>query len=126
MSVTRAMTKQIRIQQWTEIFKDKAASGLKVKEYCQLHGITKDAYFYWLKKVREATIESSGIELVKLKEPASLPPSVIFGADTVFKIEATISSGNFTISGVWGDFFKYMHIRYFFLLTLIQKVITAK
>ena len=31
MSVTRAMTKQIRIQQWTEIFKDKAASGLKVK-----------------------------------------------------------------------------------------------
>ena len=53
MSVTRAMTKQIRIQQWTEIFKDKAASGLKVKEYCQLHGITKDAYFYWLKKVRE-------------------------------------------------------------------------
>lgn len=46
MSVTRAMTKQIRIQQWTEIFKDKAASGLKVKEYCQLHGITKDVYFY--------------------------------------------------------------------------------
>ncbi len=98
MSVTRAMTKQIRIQQWTEIFKDKAASGLKVKEYCQLHGITKDAYFYWLKKVREAAIESSGIELVELKEPASLPPSVISGADTVFKTEATISSGNFTIS----------------------------
>ena len=98
MSVTRAMTKQIRIQQWTEIFKDKAASGLKVKEYCQLHGITKDAYFYWLKKVNEAAIESSGIELVELKEPASLPPSVISGADTVFKTEATISSGNFTIS----------------------------
>ena len=36
MSVTRAMTKQIRIQQWTEVFKGKAVSGLKVKEYCQM------------------------------------------------------------------------------------------
>lgn len=38
-----------------------------IKDYCDDHGITKDAYYYRLRKVREAAIESSGIEVVELQ-----------------------------------------------------------
>ena len=38
----RAITRQIRLKEWTEVFRDRAESGMLVKDYCDAHGITKD------------------------------------------------------------------------------------
>ena len=38
----RAITRQIRLKEWTEVFRDRAESGMLVKDYCDTHGITKD------------------------------------------------------------------------------------
>ena len=57
---TKLATRQIRIQQWAAIFKDRTSSGLKVDDYCQQHDISRDAYYYWLRKVKEAALTQSG------------------------------------------------------------------
>jgi hypothetical protein len=38
----RAITRQIRLKEWTGVFRDRAESGMLVKDYCDAHGITKD------------------------------------------------------------------------------------
>jgi len=46
-------------------------SRLSVKEFCQTAGISKNAYFYWQKKLREAACT----ELVKTDESQTILPS---------------------------------------------------
>lgn len=39
---TRLAATNIRIQQWTAVFKAKAESGLTVDEYCEQNGISRN------------------------------------------------------------------------------------
>lgn len=64
---TKLATRQIRLQQWTAIIKDRNSSGLKIDDYCKQHGISRDKYFYWLRKVREAALIQNGF--VELETP---------------------------------------------------------
>lgn len=66
---TRAATKQIRMEYWRGVIKDRTESGLTVKEYCEQHNITKDSYYYWLRTVREATLQLMGPVFAKLEAP---------------------------------------------------------
>ena len=99
----RAITRQIRLKEWIEVFRDRAESGMLVKDYCDAHGITKDAYYYWLRKVREAAIESSGIEFVELKDPEKINDEkrqVVQTSSCInrFHTEAVINTGISSIS----------------------------
>lgn len=38
---------------WKERFADRAASGLKVEDWCERNGVTKHAYYYWHRKVQD-------------------------------------------------------------------------
>lgn len=66
---TKLATKQIRLNEWAGIIKDCKASGLKVDEYCQRNSISRDAYYYWLRKVKEAALIQAGF--VELPSPGS-------------------------------------------------------
>jgi len=55
---TQKVTKEYRITQWTKIIQDRLDSGLNVKKFCQAAGISKDAYFYWQRKLRETACEA--------------------------------------------------------------------
>ena len=94
MTDTRLATKKIRIKQWAEIINDRINSGLKVDEYCQTHGISRDAYYYWLRKVKAAAIELSEVEFVELKEPDVQTAAYERG----FIPQASITIGNMNIS----------------------------
>lgn len=66
---TRLGINQIRLSEWTRIIKDRCQSGLKVDEYCEQHQLSCHAYYYWLRKVKEAAlIYNSFIELPILLE----------------------------------------------------------
>ena len=45
---TKLATSRIRTGQWADIIKDCKESGLKVDDYCAQHGLSRNAYFYWL------------------------------------------------------------------------------
>ncbi len=67
MNDIQTVTQNVILQQWTAIIQDRQTSGLKVDVwYCSEHNISRNAYDYWLRKVKAAAIESSGIALQKL------------------------------------------------------------
>ena len=57
---TKLATSRMRTGQWADIIKDCKESGLKVDDYCAQHGLSRNAYFYWLRKVKEAALMQSG------------------------------------------------------------------
>ena len=56
---TKLATSRMRTRQWADIIKDCKESGLNVDDYCAQHGLSRNAYFYWLRKVKEAALTQS-------------------------------------------------------------------
>ncbi len=54
----RAAKYQAQLQKWIPIIQKCNQSGMRVLDFCASEGITKDAYYYWLRRVREAALES--------------------------------------------------------------------
>jgi len=54
---SREVATQYRMAKWALIIQDCKASGESVKEYCQSRGLSRDSYFSWQRKLREATCE---------------------------------------------------------------------
>ena len=46
--------KEYRLQEWSGMLQSQKQSGLTVKQWCEEHGIRENAYYYRLRKVREA------------------------------------------------------------------------
>ena len=59
MNEIQTVTKNIKLQQWSSIIQDCKASGQRVDDYCADHALSRNAYYYWLRKVREAALEQS-------------------------------------------------------------------
>lgn len=75
---TRSATTDIRIQEWTAVFKAKAGSGSTVDGYCEQNGISRNAYHYRLRRARNAALEHTQTTFVELNVPtdeAALQPS---------------------------------------------------
>ena len=73
---TKRSTSRMRTGQWADIIKDCKVSGLKVDDYFAQHGLSRNAYFYWLRKVKEAALTQSGfVEVQQQVEISSYYPS---------------------------------------------------
>lgn len=70
---TKPATTQIKLKNWAMIIKNQKDSEFKVKEYCAQHNISKDAYYYWYKKVKETALHESGF--VEITQPSSITPA---------------------------------------------------
>lgn len=73
---TKTATRQFRLNHWAEIIRDRMASGLSIRQYCSEHNISRNAYFYWLKKLREEAVLTSETQLVELPVPVHPTSSV--------------------------------------------------
>ena len=51
---TREVASEYRLTQWAQKIQARAESGRSIKEFCALAGISRNAYFYWQRKLREA------------------------------------------------------------------------
>ena len=47
---TKLATALIRVKNWAAIIQDRNESGLSVKDYCAQHQLSRDSYYYWLRK----------------------------------------------------------------------------
>ncbi len=68
---TKIITKEYRLSQWAQTIQMQRDSGQNIKDFCQSTGISKNAYFYWQRKLREAACS----ELAKSNNSKSLVPS---------------------------------------------------
>lgn len=82
---TKLATRQIRLNEWAAIIKDCKSSGLKVDDYCQQHNLSRDAYYYWLRKVKEAALQQAGFVEI---------PAVSSDGTTPFQSQMIIRMGN--------------------------------
>ena len=51
---TQKATAEYRLSKWAQTIQARVDSGQNIKEFCQTAGITKNAYFYWQRKLRTA------------------------------------------------------------------------
>jgi len=71
---SRKITTEYRMNQWAQIIQDRKTSGQSVKDYCESRGLSRDSYFNWQRKLREATCEQLTIIQSKTSEIGSTPP----------------------------------------------------
>lgn len=99
MHNTKLATTKLRLQHWAQIVHDRANSGMNVKNYCAAQNISKDAYYYWLRKVKAAALESAGIDFVEMDQPGyNENTGISANADSPFRAEAVVSVGGIDIS----------------------------
>lgn len=88
---TKLATKQIRIQQWAEIIHDCKESGLMVDEYCELHSISRNKYYYWLREIKKQALEKCTPQIVELQPPVSIEHKLLSTSGNEFDTEMIIS-----------------------------------
>ena len=88
---------QLSIQNWTEIIKDRNATNLPIDEYCKLHGLSRNSYYYWLRKIRE-------LSLVQNDESQNSNPIVEIKADKMLPTISEVRQNNqvitLTVNGI--------------------------
>jgi len=68
---TQKVTSEYRLSQWAQVIQARLDSGQSVKDFCLANGISRNAYFYWQKKLREAACT----ELAGAEESRNIVPS---------------------------------------------------
>jgi hypothetical protein len=57
---TQLNAAEMHMKYWADIIRDRKESGLKVKDYCAEHNLSRDAYYYWYHKIKnKALIEAN-------------------------------------------------------------------
>ena len=51
---TREVAAEYRLGQWAQMIQARAQSRQSIKDHCASTGISRNAYFYWQRKLREA------------------------------------------------------------------------
>lgn len=54
---THLITMRARSDQWERIIQDRISSGMTVKDYCRQNHLSRDAYFYHLRRLKQVAIE---------------------------------------------------------------------
>jgi hypothetical protein len=67
---TREIASEYRLTHWAGLLRERRESGESIRSFCEKKGFHENIFYYWQKKLREATIG----ELRKTNESA-MPPS---------------------------------------------------
>jgi putative transposase len=59
---TQKVAKEYRLSQWAQVIQERRNSGQSVKDFCERSGISKNTYFYWQRKLREAACAQLSVE----------------------------------------------------------------
>ena len=87
---TKIVAKEYRLSQWAQTIQQRRESGQNIKDFCESTGISRNAYFYWQKKLREVACS----ELSEVNNSKSLVPR---GWTCLTENEASTSANSLTI-----------------------------
>ena len=54
---------KVQLQRWKVLIQDRMNSKLKILEWCEQNNVSKDAYYYWLSKVRTEVFAEANSKL---------------------------------------------------------------
>jgi len=95
-SQTSLVAHQTRLSEWAEQIKEcqNRPQGMKIDEWCRLHGITKANYYWRLRRVREAFLETAEIAPAFVELPTPIATEPVATATTKPKIVAILKGKN--------------------------------
>ena len=73
-NLTTAITEiktRVSLQEWQQRILDCQNSGMSVKAWCQIHGISTGTYYFHLRKIRESVLEENQIVSLDPPKPVS-------------------------------------------------------
>ena len=81
------ITRQVRIEHWTQIMNECLNSGMNKTEWCRANGISDKQFFYWQRILRkEAFAASTSKDLSVITDPADeTSPQKISFADIILR-----------------------------------------
>lgn len=89
-------TKEIRLKSWADIIKDRNESGLTIDEYCNIHNLSRNSYYHYLRELKKEAVQSP--EFIELGASGHTCRNVPFmvgqEADNDFRTELLIKRGN--------------------------------
>lgn len=89
-------TQEYRMKKWLGIMQDCAESGVKKREYCQVHGINEKTFYYWQRRLRDCmTPALAGMRTAEPKETAFVRlPLPVREAAATCTLTAMVRIGN--------------------------------
>lgn len=69
MSEVSEIKRQLRLNEWKQVISDCHNSGLSVEKWTSMNGISRNTYYYWLRKLRTKACESLPIVEATPSEP---------------------------------------------------------
>jgi hypothetical protein len=54
----RKVTREVRLERWAEILRERQASGKSITAWCEANGMDRQRYFYWQRKLRGLACEA--------------------------------------------------------------------
>lgn len=93
-SQTSLVAKQTRLHEWALQIKEcqNRPEGMKIEEWCNLNGITKANYYWRLRKVREALLETTDVQPTFVELPVPIPEKSVESEE--WKIVAVLQGTN--------------------------------
>ena len=73
------------IDYWKQVILAQQQSGLKAKEYCRQQDIKYNAFYYWLRKIREEIVE--GMPQLKAEQIAETQFAVLSATDVTASVQ---------------------------------------
>ena len=87
---TQKVATEYRMSQWAQVIRERQQSNQTINEFCELRGISRHAFFYWQRKLRQAVCT----KLSELEKTAnSTPAAVSYTHLDVYKRQPLFSSG---------------------------------
>ena len=99
-SQTSLVARQTRLSEWAEQIQEcqNRPQGMKIDEWCRQHGITKANYYWRLRRVREAFLETADIPPAFVELPVAIQKQLPVSAEC--KIVAVLKGKNQLTLGI--------------------------
>ena len=98
MTEVQKVVQDVRLQEWVNIIQEQKASGLSVRAWCRENDIGQGRYYYWLNKLRKATLEQFPEELKETTfVPIEAPVAITGISNTNTSSSITIRKGDISI-----------------------------
>jgi len=70
---TRKIATEYRLSQWAQSMQERATSGESIEDFCKRKGISRNTFFYWQRKLREAACQA--LKIPQEAQSEALVPS---------------------------------------------------
>lgn len=107
--------KRYQLSKWADIVKTCKSSGMKTSEWLAQNNISKDKYYYWQRKVKDACLESMQMEQTTFVElPVEVPQvnahmpvikKATIKAETELTVENTIPVATLKLNAISLDIY---------------------